>query len=94
MVIRTRQTHLYPKQKKYSLEGSIIDITELKITELKLAQEKAYSRSIVDTAAEAVITIDTTGSIDSFNHAAEKMFNYSLEEVLGKNPSILKSIIF
>lgn len=78
-----------PSNSEYDLEGFISDITGLKRAELRLVQERAYSKSIVETAVEAVITIDTAGTIDSFNHAAEKMFNYSLEEVLGQNVRML-----
>lgn len=78
-----------PSNRQYDLVGFISDITELKLSELRIAQEQAYSKAIVDTALEAVITINTDGTIDSFNHAAESMFNYSLEEVLGKNVRLL-----
>lgn len=73
----------------FDLEGFVADITDLKLAETKIAQEKAYSKSIVDSAAEAIITIDTTGTIASFNHAAETMFDYTREEVLGKNVRML-----
>lgn len=74
---------------KYELEGFISDVSALKRAELKVIQEQAYSKSIVDTAAEAVITIDTSGCIETFNRAAENMFNYSLVDVLGKNVRML-----
>jgi len=41
--------------------------------------------NILDNAAEAIITIDESGTIETFNTASEKLFNYSAAEVLGKN---------
>ena len=37
----------------------------------------------------AIITIDTTGIIQMFNPAAEKIFGYEAEEVIGKNIKVL-----
>lgn len=78
-----------PLTKAQVFEGFISDISERKTAELELIREQALTRSIVDTAVEAIITIDTTGKIDSFNQAAEKMFNYSSAEVVGENVSML-----
>ncbi|WP_126455512.1 PAS domain S-box protein [Sulfuriflexus mobilis] len=56
-----------------------------------LASSETLQRSIFETVADAVIVIDNKGSIHNFNHAAEKVFEYSVEEVLGKNIKILMS---
>jgi PAS domain S-box-containing protein len=45
--------------------------------------------AIVETAADAIITIDSTGTIESFNSAAESMFGYSVAEAVGCNVSLL-----
>lgn len=71
------------------LEGFITDITDRKHAELALVESRAYSEAIVDTAVEAVITIDANGSIETFNRSAEKMFGYCLEDVRGENVNIL-----
>lgn len=41
--------------------------------------------TILDNAAEGIITFDADGHIESFNKAAEKLFGYAQEEVLGKD---------
>ena len=55
----------------------------------ELAESEARLRAILETAVEAIITIDERGIIESFNHAAEKAFGYKSEEVIGKNVSVL-----
>ena len=45
--------------------------------------------NILDNAAEAIITIDSQGNIETFNAAAEQLFGYRAEEVLGKSVRIL-----
>jgi two-component system sensor kinase FixL len=45
--------------------------------------------AIMDAAVDAVILIDHTGLIRAFNRAAEKLFGWSSEEVLGRNVSML-----
>lgn len=45
--------------------------------------------TILDTAASAIVTIDSKGSILSFNHAAELIFGYTLDEIIGKNVNCL-----
>lgn len=45
--------------------------------------------AVLHYAAEAIITIDERGLIESFNPAAERLFGYSTAEVLGSNVSLL-----
>jgi len=44
---------------------------------------------LIDTMRDAVISIDHRREIGIFNPAAEKMFGYSAEEVIGKNVTVL-----
>jgi PAS domain S-box-containing protein len=45
--------------------------------------------AVVNTAVDAIITIDDRGTIDSVNPAAERMFGYAAGELLGRNVSLL-----
>jgi len=71
------------------LEGFISDVTDRKHAETALSDARTFSEAVVDTAADAVITIDASGTIRTFNRAAQRMFDYSLEEVRGRNVSVL-----
>ena len=72
-----------------SLEGFVSDATALRESEAALARSEAYSKAIVATAAEGIITLDRKGRIESFNRAAEKMFGYTADELIGRDVNIL-----
>jgi len=55
----------------------------------ELDNSKQRIHAIVDTAVDAVITINDRGIIESFNPSAEKHFGYTANEVIGKNIKIL-----
>ena len=46
-------------------------------------------RSITRTAPDAIVIIDETGTIDTVNPAAERLFGYSGAELVGQNVKIL-----
>jgi two-component system, LuxR family, sensor kinase FixL len=46
-------------------------------------------RSVVETAADGIITIDERGIIDSINPAGARMFGYAPRELIGRNVSML-----
>lgn len=46
-------------------------------------------RAILNTAADAIITIDRRGIITTVNPATEKMFGYTQDELVGQNVKIL-----
>ena len=58
-------------------------------TEQALRESEAKARAIVETTVDGVITIDERGHIESFNDAAEDIFGYTEEEVMGRNVKVL-----
>ena len=54
-----------------------------------LMSETAQAKAVMDAAAEGIITVDERGRIESFNHAAQRMFGYEAAEALGKNVKML-----
>lgn len=58
-------------------------------TEVRLLHAEARTGAILDAAVDGIITIDEAGRIGSFNRAAEGIFGYREEEVLGRNVSTL-----
>ncbi|MFJ5444936.1 PAS domain S-box protein [Methylobacillus methanolivorans] len=45
--------------------------------------------TILDSAVDGIITVDAQGNIHSFNLAAEKLFGWSMVDVLGKKATLL-----
>ncbi len=54
-----------------------------------LRDSEASIRAIVTTAVDGIITISEHGTVESFNPAAEKIFGYKGEEVIGNNVNML-----
>jgi len=59
-----------------------------RIVDEQFNRELQY-RAVVDTVLDGIITIDRKGTIQTFNQAAEKIFDYASDEVIGKNVKIL-----
>lgn len=65
------------------------DISKRKVFENRLRDSELRHRSILELAADAIITIDEQGLIKEFNRTAEVCFGYSAEEIIGQNVAIL-----
>ena len=61
----------------------------LRESEKKFQGDQARLAAIVNTAVDAIVTIDETGRIDSVNPATEKLFGYSAAELAGRNVKLL-----
>ena len=55
----------------------------------ELALSEAKMRAVLDSAVDGIITIDENGIIESFNPAAETIFGYTSQQVIGKNVNLL-----
>ncbi|MEN8133139.1 MAG: PAS domain S-box protein, partial [Pseudomonadota bacterium] len=56
---------------------------------LGLDEQRRRLRAIVETVAEAIVTIDERGVIETFNPSAERIFAYQAAEVVGQNVNML-----
>jgi two-component system CheB/CheR fusion protein len=65
------------------------DITERKALEQRLYEREQRLRAIVETAGDAIITIDHEGLIQDYNQAAERMFDRPAAAVIGEAASLL-----
>jgi PAS domain S-box-containing protein len=54
-----------------------------------LAQENSLLQIVLQTVLDGMIVIDSQGQVQSFNRAAEKIFGYVPEEVIGQNVKML-----
>ncbi len=64
--------------------GVTIDITERKRAEEALRESQARLAGIVETAMDAIVSVDAAQRITLFNSAAEKMFGCSAAEAIGQ----------
>ena len=74
-------------------EGAVMliarDVTERNRAAMGVTTRENRLRTIMDTVADAIITIDHQGLIGTFNPAAEGIFGYDAAEVRGKPVSVL-----
>jgi two-component system sensor kinase FixL len=69
--------------------GIIHDLTESKRAERELREREERLRSILDTVPDGIIIIDEKGMIESFSPAASRMFGYPVDQLIGRNVSML-----
>ena len=65
-------------------EGTVTDITDSKMAEQKIANERERLSSTLRSLSEAVITTDASGQISLANVAAEKLLGRSFEDMQGR----------
>ena len=65
------------------------DVTPRREAEERAARSQQEFEAVVNTAVDAIITIDEDGEIQSFNQAATRMFGYDADEAVGQNVRIL-----
>ncbi len=70
---------------KWSVIGTIRDITERKIAEEKLQEEKDYAERILSVIPSAVFTVDKNEIITSWNQKAESLTGWKAHEIIGQS---------
>ncbi|MCG8606756.1 PAS domain S-box protein, partial [bacterium] len=82
------QQLLASKQQLSSTNQQLLaSFEELKANEIMLRDREERIRLIIDTAHDAVITMDSSGVITAWNKQAEIIFGWSHEEAIGQNLS-------
>lgn len=69
--------------------GTNTDITEQLAVDRSLTQAHAQLKSIVDAAADVIVTLDDQGRILSVNSAVEQVFGYKPKEVIANPINLL-----
>ena len=62
---------------------SVRDVTRLKGLEKELHETKEFFENVLQSSASAIVAADRSGKILFMNRAAEDLFGYAMEEILG-----------
>ncbi len=73
----------------YAIGGAVTDITDRKREETALRYSEENYRLVVETAPDAVISIDERGAILFANPATARIFGYDPAELIGKPLTVL-----
>jgi PAS domain S-box-containing protein len=68
---------------------AVIDRLVLGMLEAYVALREGFINSIIESAADGIVTISGDATIQIFNAAAKEMFGYQASEVIGHNVKIL-----
>uniref|UniRef100_UPI0030DA5BC2 PAS domain S-box protein n=1 Tax=uncultured Imperialibacter sp. TaxID=1672639 RepID=UPI0030DA5BC2 len=89
---RNVQANYYPDIQNGEVMGFLVHVADISATK-KLEKEIAASemkfRGLLESAPDAIVLVDETGSINMVNAMCEKLFGYTRDELLGKPIEIL-----
>lgn len=61
-----------------------MDVKAVNRAEEAVQESEALTRSILENAFDAIISMDATGDVTTWNHGAEIIFGWSADEIIGK----------
>ncbi len=64
--------------------GTAADITQMRMADDRLRESEERTRAILETAAEGIVSCNERGLILEFNAAAERIFGYDSDRVIGQ----------
>ncbi len=82
-----REVHVHPSE-----QGLVVyfhDVTEKHLAEQRLQEEHQTLVAVLDSTADAIISVSVDGEIKMFNPGAERNFGYRREQMLGQNMALL-----
>ncbi len=65
------------------------DLTRRMNLEGRLGASEARWQAVIDSAVDGIVVIDAHGRVETFNPAAERLFGYGADEVVGRNVDML-----
>ena len=69
--------------------GILHDLSDRVELEHRLKASEARWRAVIDSAVDGIVVIDAHARIEAFNPAAERLFGYTEQELLGQNVHVL-----
>jgi len=82
-------SNLYQEDDQTIIQCNIRDITERKQVEVALRESEQRFRTLVEDSPNALLVVDGTGAIRLVNRAAEHLFGYRRDELLGQRIELL-----
>jgi len=79
--------HTYPSAN--GLTVYLRDKTNEKLIIENLNKKNINMETIMSSVSDGIVTVNSYGSVISFNHAAEEIFGYAADEIIGNNINIL-----
>ncbi len=70
------------------------DVTERRAAEAALLESEAKARSVLQTALSGILTLDERGHLEEMNPAAERLFGWRADEVVGQHVRLLLPSMF
>lgn len=71
------------------MHGIIMDITGRKAAETALRESEEHLAATLGSVVEGIISIDEQGIVENLNPAAQELFQYATEEIIGQNINML-----
>ena len=71
------------------LRSAVAEALELSSTEQRRRESEARTRVILENIATGIVLFDDRGIVESYNAAAEDIFGYTAEQVIGKSMNML-----
>ncbi len=78
----------------FYIDGVMVDISEQIKLQNELLESENRFRTIINSVADGVVVVNKKGIIQNFSPAAEKIFGYQADEVVGKSIETIQTTEF